>query len=153
MLTLRPATPADVAAEVGGSGHRGCAKAVPDGVECRTVLRPREGATLASAETRPTTMEAVIASANWLSRELQRRYLAQGRRSRRQRVARQAEAAERAFYSSGVNVSSKWRDETREQPINCVRKDFGKTRISTTIWRNWRGRYVLFSVRLFSESA
>jgi hypothetical protein len=66
--------------------------AVPDGVECRTVLRPREGATLASAETRPTTMEAIIASTNWLSRELQRRYLAHGRKSRRQRVARRRRA-------------------------------------------------------------
>jgi hypothetical protein len=37
-------------------------------------------------------MEAVFASANWLSRELQRRYLAQGRKTRRQRVARRRRA-------------------------------------------------------------
>jgi hypothetical protein len=66
--------------------------AAPNGVECRAVLRPKEGATLANAETRPTTVEAVIASANWLARELQRRYLAQGRRSRRQRVSRRRRA-------------------------------------------------------------
>jgi hypothetical protein len=65
---------------------------VPDGVECRAVLRPHAGATLAIAETRPSTIEAVIASANWLARKLQRRYLAQGRRSRRQRVSRRRRA-------------------------------------------------------------
>jgi hypothetical protein len=65
---------------------------VPEGVECRAVLRPQAGATLATAETRPSTIEAVIASANWLARELKRRYLSQGRRSRRQRVARRRRA-------------------------------------------------------------
>ena len=65
---------------------------VPDGIECRAVLRPQTGATLAIVETRPSTIEAVIASANWLARALERRYLAQSRRSRRQRVSRRRRA-------------------------------------------------------------
>jgi hypothetical protein len=65
---------------------------VPDGVECRAVLRPQAGATLAIAETRPSTIEAVIASANWLARELEHRYLAHGRRARRQQVSRRRRA-------------------------------------------------------------
>ena len=61
---------------------------VREGVACRAVLRPHTGATLAISETRPSTVEAVIASANALARELERRYLAQSRRSRRQRASR-----------------------------------------------------------------
>ncbi len=65
---------------------------VRDGVECRAVLRPHAGATLALTETRPSMLEAVIASANGLARELQRRYLAKSRKSRRQRVSRRRRA-------------------------------------------------------------
>jgi hypothetical protein len=66
---------------------------VPGGVECRTVVRPYAGATLAIAETRPSTIEAVIASATWLDRELRRRSLAQGRRARRVSRRRRAKLA------------------------------------------------------------
>jgi hypothetical protein len=64
----------------------------PDGVECRAVLRPQGGATLAIAETRPSTIEAVIASASWLARELTHRTLTHGRRSRRQHQSRRRRA-------------------------------------------------------------
>jgi ribosome-associated translation inhibitor RaiA len=59
---------------------------VREGVECRAVLRPHAGATLAASEVRPTMIDAVFASANKLARELQRRYMTKTRRSRRQRV-------------------------------------------------------------------
>jgi hypothetical protein len=61
---------------------------VRDGVECRAVLWPRAGGTLAITETRPSTIEAAIASANGLARELQRRYLSHSRKSRRRRAIR-----------------------------------------------------------------
>lgn len=61
---------------------------VRDGVECRVVLRPVAGSTMAITETRPSTLEALIASANGLAYELQRRCLSHGRKSRRQRLHR-----------------------------------------------------------------
>jgi len=65
---------------------------VRDGVECRAVLRPHCGATLAIIETRPSAIEALMASANVLARELERQYLSHSRRSRRQRVSRRRRA-------------------------------------------------------------
>ena len=61
---------------------------VREGIECRAVLWPRAGAILAVSEIRPSTIEAVIASANGLARELQRRYLARSRKSRRRSTKR-----------------------------------------------------------------
>lgn len=85
--------------------ERGCARiashvdhvqvrllSVRDGVECRAVLRPHTGATLAITETRLSMVEALIASANGLARELERRYLAHSRKSRRQRASRRRRA-------------------------------------------------------------
>jgi hypothetical protein len=60
--------------------------AVRDSFECRLVLRPHSGATLAVVETRESMIEALIASATGLARELQRRCLAKNRRSREQRA-------------------------------------------------------------------
>jgi hypothetical protein len=61
--------------------------AVPEGVECHVVLRPRGGAVIVSAATRPAVLDAVLASGHDLARELQRRLLSQSRRSRRRRAA------------------------------------------------------------------
>jgi hypothetical protein len=57
-------------------------------VECRAVLRPLAGATLAVKETRPSVLDALVASADGLSRELHRRYIAKSRRSRHPRAGR-----------------------------------------------------------------
>jgi hypothetical protein len=61
---------------------------VPEGIECHTVLRPRTGAAIAAGETRPTVLDALLASANDAARELERRHLARGRRYRRRRWSR-----------------------------------------------------------------
>jgi hypothetical protein len=61
---------------------------VRDGVECRVVLRPYTGPTLAITETRPSTIEALIASAYGLAHELQRRSMGHGHGSRRHRMNR-----------------------------------------------------------------
>ena len=54
-----------------------------DGVRCRARLWPEAGATVVITETRPSTFEAVLASASGLVRALRQRHLARGRRSRR----------------------------------------------------------------------
>jgi hypothetical protein len=58
---------------------------VRDGVECRAMLRPHSGATLAITQTRSSTLEALVASANGVARELERRV--HSRTSRRQRAS------------------------------------------------------------------
>jgi hypothetical protein len=55
---------------------------VRDGIECRAMLRPHSGATLAITETRSSTLGALMASANGLARSLERRVLSHSRKSR-----------------------------------------------------------------------
>ncbi len=61
--------------------------AVPEGIECRAMLRPQRGATLASRETRSTAIEALLATATELAHQLERRVVLRSRRARRQRVS------------------------------------------------------------------
>lgn len=65
---------------------------VREGIECRTVLWQEAGPTLATSETRPSMIEALIACANGLARELEQQTVDKLRRSRRQRVARRRRA-------------------------------------------------------------
>ena len=60
---------------------------VPDGVECRAMLRPRSGATQAITKTRSSVLEALTASASGLARELERRVLIYSRKSRHPRAS------------------------------------------------------------------
>lgn len=59
--------------------------AVREGIECRAMLRPHAGATMASRETRHTAIEALLASATGLAHQLERRVVMRSRRGRRQR--------------------------------------------------------------------
>jgi hypothetical protein len=61
---------------------------VPESFECRIIVRPRAGATLAVVETRESLVEALVAGATGAARELQRRCLAKGRKPRQRRVDR-----------------------------------------------------------------